>query len=131
MVVMTAWPNAGSPGLVVKPMSSLFRSAADRASVGIEVSADGHAAERGEGALVHRPGRCRARWQSGSGCRTYARSRALPEVRPTESAPTQQLPATPTRLALARPHRTSESPHSTVVLRCARLPTQDLRRALR
>jgi hypothetical protein len=40
------WPNRGSPGLLVMPMSRLFRSAADRASVGIEVGADGRAAER-------------------------------------------------------------------------------------
>jgi len=64
-------------------MSSLFRSVADRASVGIEVGADGHAAEWGESALVHRPGGCRGRRQSGPRCRTYARSRALPEVRPS------------------------------------------------
>ena len=38
----------GSPGLLMRPMSSLFRLSANRASVGIEVGADGHAAERGE-----------------------------------------------------------------------------------
>jgi hypothetical protein len=37
----------GSPGLLVMPMSRLFRSAVDRASVGLEVCADGRAAERG------------------------------------------------------------------------------------
>jgi hypothetical protein len=48
MVVVITWTNAGSPGLLMTLMSSLFRSAADRASVGIEVGADGHDAERGE-----------------------------------------------------------------------------------
>jgi len=38
----------GSPEFVVKAMSRLFRSAADRASVGIQVGPDGHAAERGQ-----------------------------------------------------------------------------------
>jgi hypothetical protein len=49
MVVAIHWPTkAGSPGFVMKPMSSIFRPAADRATVGIEVGADGHAAKRGE-----------------------------------------------------------------------------------
>jgi hypothetical protein len=47
----------GSPGLLVKPMSSLFRSLIDRASVTVEENYDGRGTWGRDGTLVHRPGR--------------------------------------------------------------------------
>jgi hypothetical protein len=50
-------PGVDSPGILVKPMSSLFRSEASRASVAVEGDWDGRSSWGRVGGLVHRPGR--------------------------------------------------------------------------
>ncbi len=79
----------GSPGLLVKPMSSLFRSATDRASVTVEENHDGRGTWGRVGTVVHRLGRRRARRQPCPSRRADAHSCAVPSLRDAESSAAQ------------------------------------------
>src|SRR5579859_6779364 len=80
-----------SPGLLMTWMSRLFRSVADRANVSLEESHDGRVYWGRVGALVHRPHRCRERWQSGARGRTHTCRCPVPAVWWAELAPAQSL----------------------------------------
>jgi hypothetical protein len=74
-VTVSSIPLVDSPGIVVKPMSSLFRSSSNRASVASEGEVDGWIAWRRVRPLADRAGHRGTRRELGPCCRTYSIAR--------------------------------------------------------